>query len=304
MDIQVKVITPSIAKITTEDVSIVKMSRQDIRATQLGNSRGVYILCGRGSFYVGKGVFQQRLNEHFNNHDKVFSRVYLLTVVGDYEALEEFWHYLEDIEGYFDRKFTGIGHKRMNKDSTSNISILKKHQHYIDAWESILRIVEPGLMEEPVSVQITNAYTPELDDLESDSEELYDDFEVGTKADVTNDDIERLKEYQEGNVEEHYAYLKLHGYLNDDDTIRYVFNVWVISRRVRIEDPLHQLTKQQHEDIARVFDYKNIRYGTILRSKDIPSKVYRILVESGNLLPSQEDKDLFFVKDTILDNIY
>lgn len=292
--------------LTTENARVIRIEREQIPYVNLGDSKGIYILWGSGTFYVGQGQFSQRLGVHINNPDKPFQRVFICAVNAKRQEIQDrFNHYLLDIEGYMDRLLTDIhgSHRRQNRQTTDTTPLLEEHQQFVKECEMLLDVLDATLLTEQIEIESVDTYE---DESEYKNELAYSEELIETPViigDVNSPDIALLKAYLNGQAieDKEKTRLALKGYIQEDGSVRPLINVWIISRKVRIEDPLEQLTEQQQQDIASIFDIKKVAKGYVMKEKGIPNKVYELLVASGNLIPSYENKQFYFIKDEIMD---
>lgn len=304
----VKVLGQGIISITGENAQVIRLKREQIPQLKLGGAKGIYILWGLGKFYVGQGVYAQRLQEHFNNPNKEFSRVYLCTVkLKDPDYYNQFSHYLLDLEGSWDRYLEGIHgrNKRLNKQKTDSQELLDVHKALFKEWLDLVNIIDPTLLEAQEDIVISNQYSGVISSEDEGLDSLPDAPQL-IDTHIVDEDIQLLKKYlQDKNSigDSDIRSLTYKGYIKDNGDVRYLFKVWVISRKVKVEDPLGQLTKQEILDIGKLFDYGKVHVGYLTKTKDVPNRIYRMLVESGNLIQSKEEPKILFYRDELLDYI-
>lgn len=307
----VKVLGQGIISITGDNAQVIRLKREQIPQLKLGSAKGIYILWGLGKFYVGQGVYAQRLKEHFNNPKKEFSRVYLCTVkLKDPDYYNQFNHYLLDLEGSWDRYLEGVHgrNKRLNKQKTDSQELLEVHKVLFKEWLDLVNIIDPTLLEAQEDIVISSQYSGVGNQgvISSDDEGLdsIPDAPQLIDTSIIDDDIQLLKDYIQDKNSISAADLRSlthKGYIKDNGDVRYLFKVWVISRKVKVEDPLGQLTKQEIVDIGKLFDYSKVQVGYLTKTKDVPNRIYRMLVESGNLIQSKEEAKILFYRDELLD---
>lgn len=275
--------------------------------------KGIYILYGRGTYYVGQGVFKQRLSEHLTNPDKHFSRIYVCMNTGSYEEVQEFNHYLLDIEGAMDRYLTGLDLTRMNKDTTSQLPLLAHHQDLLDEWITLLDILDPTFRD-PHTQQLVIETTPQSFDTHTTISHELDDFnlqleQVAQGYEDLDSHIQTIQDYMrqpnQVSQERLNQAIYMSGLCDLDEEgsliVKPYLQLRVVNNQVIIEDVFKQYTEQELDTIKGLI--LTNKAGVITKQKGVSIKIYRKLEQAGHLHTIPMQRNAYYLSDEWLDEL-
>ena len=327
-EFKVSYFNDNICKLEGTTGTVLRINREFIPQLMIQEDlKGLYILWGEGEYYVGQGFIKTRLTQHFNNKDKHFSRVFILTYNGSYEGYQEFSHYLLDLEGALDGYLSNLGLSTMNRASTLQQELLAHHQQVYDEWVKALHVLDPTFLQPSIPIieesnaTHISAYIPSIND--SEDETLYDiwdseqlDEEVLLEQ-LTEQDLEDLskipvtqanaKPLQTIGISNERA-TELHkqqGYINRTVEGLYyqnpLINIRYTHDGVKVTNPLEHFTQQQVRDIERALDPQYIINGEVVKQKGVPRKIYQLLVSMGAITELRQKKVHYYLSDNLAD---
>lgn len=311
---KVRQITPLGCTVLTDTGYVLRVGRYELQGVlnQLPKEfNGVYVLYGRGFYYVGQGNIPQRLTAHINNPDKYFSRIYIF-----WDENEHLDRYLMDLEGYVDRYLQQLGIKSLNKVTTTQPHLTEELTHIVNEWLQILNMVDPTFQDIPdtpiVTTDIKIKQPVEEDNSVIESDELIyqqqrQDLELDTE--LSKDDLIMLhkilhksSQVNSMDVVELSQRTGLVDITNKGYKVKPVFQVDVVDKQLIINDPIRQLTQQQTEEIHRVFSQDTLYTGQLVKDDTIPKRIYNLLVESKQLIQGHQ-KNIYYVSDALADKL-
>lgn len=311
---KVRQITPLGCSVLTDTGYVLRVGRYELQSVlnQLPKEfNGVYVLYGRGFYYVGQGNIPQRLTAHVNNPDKYFSRIYIF-----WDEHEHLDRYLMDLEGYVDRYLQQLGIKSLNKVTTTKPQLTEDLTHIVNEWLQILNMVDPTFQDIPDTPIITtdiNIKQPMEEDnsvIESDEliyQQQRQDLELNTE--LSKDDLIMLHKILHKSSQVHYKDVVelsqrtgLVDITNKGYKVKPVFQVDVVDKQLIINDPIRQLTQQQTEEIHRVFSQDTLYTGQLVKDDTIPKRIYSLLVEAKQLIQGPQ-KNIYYVSDALADKL-
>lgn len=327
-EFKVRYFNDNICKLDGTTGTVLRINREFIPQLMIQEDlKGLYILWGEGEYYVGQGFIKTRITQHFNNKDKHFSRVFILTYNGTYEGYQEFSHYLLDLEGALDGYLSNLGLSTMNRASTLQQDLLAQHQQVYDEWVKALHVLDPTFLQPtlPMVEESTPLYIPtNIPSINnSDDETHYEVWEgeqVGgsilvsqlteqdlvdlAKVPVTQANAQPLQDIRLSKdrvIELH----KQQGYINRTIEGLYyqepLINIRYTHEGVTVTNPLEHFTQQQVRDIERALDPQYINNGEVVKQQGVPRKIYQLLVSMGAITELRQKKVHYYLNDTLAD---
>lgn len=310
-------------KLEGKTSTLIRINREYIADMVLPEDlKGVYVLWGEGSYYVGQGFLKTRLMAHFNNKDKNFNRVYLLIFTGTYELYDEFTHYLLDLEGAVNTYLSELGLSSMNKVATLTTNLLPKHQELFNEWVEGLHLLDPTFLqqttygtsieedkhyqsisytqhqppstyEEQEPVFIDSQYTQEEGDLR-----LLAQIPVGkgkakgiSQLPLTGDELDELY-HKKGIIKR-----TLDGKYYQHPLVQVTYK----NQAVIVSNPLNHLTQRQVLDIQIALHRGSIENGEVIKQPGVPKSIYNLLIEIGAITELRGKKVHYYLSDALAD---
>lgn len=327
-EFKVSYFNDNICKLDGTTGTVLRINREFIPQLMIQEDlKGLYILWGEGEYYVGQGFIKTRLTQHFNNKDKHFSRVFILTYNGTYEGYQEFSHYLLDLEGALDGYLSNLGLSTMNRASTLQQELLAHHQQVYDEWVKALHVLDPTFLQPSLPIieesNETHISTYIPSNVNSDDETLYDiweseqldeevlleqlteqDLEDLSKIPVTQANAKPLQTI--GISKDRMSELhKQHGYINRTvDGLYYqnpLINISYTHDGVKVTNPLEHLTQQQVRDMEQALNPQYIINGEVVKQKGVPRKIYQLLLSIGAITEVRQKKVHYYLSDNLAD---
>lgn len=313
---QVSLTEQGIVSIQGNKGRVIRIQREDwqhLLSNLTDNHKGIYILYGRGTYYVGQGVFKQRLTEHLTNTDKHFSRIYVCMHTGTYEEVQEFNHYLLDIEGAMDRYLTGLKLTRMNKDTTSQQELLAHHQELLEDWLNLIHVLDPTFRD-PHTQQLVIGHTKQTGEVNTRVAELTDEFDLQLEQDAQgfedlNPYIKTIQDYLErpslvskSTLQQAIYYSGL-AKIDDEGniTVKPYLQISVQEGQLYLDDVFKQYTLQELDTVKHIITTNSM--GLLTKQKGVSIKIYRKLEQAGHIHKHPLERHTYYLSDDWLDTL-
>ena len=309
------------SKLIGKTSTVIRINRETIPEVALPDTlKGVYVLWGEGEYYVGQGFIKTRITQHFNNKDKHFSRVFILTFTGTKEDYEEFSHYLLDLEGALNDYLAGLNLNSMNKAATLQTNLLPHHTGILQEWVEALHVLDPTFLQPPVLAEeeetgrgqevvfsITNHPTyEEQEPVYSETTYTYeeDDLHVLAHIPVGKKNAKSKEGLQIPGKDIDELYLKKGAIKRTVEGLYYqtpLVYVYYHKEAVLVKNPLGHVTQRQVVDIQRALHRGSIENGEVIKQPGIPRGIYSLLLEIGAITELRNKKVHYYLSDALAD---